>query len=138
MLKRDGVYYLMYSGTGADSPNYAIGYATADSPRGPFKKYSGNPIVQRSEGIYGPGHHCVVTGPDGKLWMVYHQKRNDRTNFRRRNPRTRQPRNRATGPETRSGQSDQLAGELARRRILTTRYLNNGRCSSGADKPRCS
>jgi xylan 1,4-beta-xylosidase len=83
MLNRDGVYYLMYSGTGADSPNYAIGYATADSPHGPFKKYSGNPIVQRGEGIYGPGHHCVVTGPDGKLWMVYHQKRNDRTNFRR-------------------------------------------------------
>jgi xylan 1,4-beta-xylosidase len=83
MLKRDGKYFLMYSGSGADSPNYAIGYATSDSPRGPFKKFSGNPIAHRVDGIYGPGHHCVVTGPDGKLWMVYHQKYNDRTNFRR-------------------------------------------------------
>ena len=83
MLKRDGTYYLMYSGTGADSPNYGIGYATSESPRGPFKKHSGNPIAHRGEGIYGPGHHCVIDGPDGKLWMIYHQKYNDRTNFRR-------------------------------------------------------
>jgi len=83
ILKRDGIYYLTYSGTGADSPNYAIGYATAKSPLGPFEKYEGNPIAQRGEGIFGPGHHCVVDGPDGKMWMVYHQKYNDRTNFRR-------------------------------------------------------
>jgi beta-xylosidase len=83
MLKRGGVYHLMYSGTGADSPNYAIGYATATSPRGPFKKFRGNPIVERREGLYGPGHHSVIAGPDGKLWMVYHQKFDAGTNFRR-------------------------------------------------------
>jgi beta-xylosidase len=48
MLKHNGVYYLMYSGTGADSPNYGIGYATSNSPLGPFKKYAGNPIAHRS------------------------------------------------------------------------------------------
>lgn len=74
MLKRKGVYYLMYSGTGADSPNYGIGYATAQSPLGPFTKYRGNPIAKRGEDVLGPGHHCVIAGPDGKLWMVYHQK----------------------------------------------------------------
>jgi beta-xylosidase len=98
MLKHKGIYYLMYSGTGADSPNYGIGYATSNSPMGPFKKYAGNPIAHRNDGgpevrgqenraqhepIYGPGHHCVVTGPDGKLWMVYHQKYDDGTNYRR-------------------------------------------------------
>jgi len=83
ILKRDGVYYLMYSGSGADSPEYAIGYATAKSPTGPFKKFAGNPIVQQREGLYGPGHHCVIEGPDGKLWMVYHQKYSDRTSYRR-------------------------------------------------------
>jgi xylan 1,4-beta-xylosidase len=83
MLKHGGLYYLMYSGTGANSPNYAIGYATAKSPLGPFKKYARNPIVQRGDGIFGPGHHCVVTGPDNKLWMVYHQKYNGRINFSR-------------------------------------------------------
>jgi xylan 1,4-beta-xylosidase len=83
MVKHSGTYYLMYSGTGADSPNYGIGYATSKSPLGPFEKYTGNPIAHRSAGLYGPGHHCVVTGPDGKLWMIYHQKYDDNTDYRR-------------------------------------------------------
>jgi len=74
MLKRQEVYYLMYSGTGASSPNYGVGYATAKSPLGPFTKYSGNPIAHRGGNVLGPGHHCVIEGPDGQLWMVYHQK----------------------------------------------------------------
>ncbi len=83
MLKHKGTYYLTYSGSGADTPNYAIGYATSKSPMEPFKKHAGNPIAHRGNGIYGPGHHCVVDGPDGKMWMVYHQKYDDRINYRR-------------------------------------------------------
>jgi beta-xylosidase len=83
MLKHKGIYYLMYSGTGADSPNYGIGYATSKSPVGPFEKYAGNPIAHRAEGIYGPGHHCVVDGPDGKMWIVCHQKYDDSISYRR-------------------------------------------------------
>ena len=83
MLKRRGVYYLMYSGTGADSPNYGIGYATATSPLGPFRKYSGNPIAHRGGNVLGPGHHCVIEGPHGGLWMVYHQKASTRRGWDR-------------------------------------------------------
>ncbi len=83
MLKHNGTYYLTYSGTGADSPNYGIGYATSKSPTGPFGKYPGNPIAHREGNILGPGHHCIVTGPDGKLWLVYHQKWNADRNFHR-------------------------------------------------------
>ena len=83
MLKRRGVYYLMYSGFGADKPDYAIGYATARSPLGPFKKHADNPIARRGEGVLGPGHHSVVEGPGGRLWMVYHQKYDAQVNFRR-------------------------------------------------------
>jgi len=83
MLKHSGAYYLMYSGTGANSPDYGIGYATAQSPLGPFEKYSGNPIAHREENIYGPGHHCVIEGPDHRLWLVYHQKWDMGTNFHR-------------------------------------------------------
>lgn len=75
MLKRNGTYYMMYSGSGADSRFYAIGYATSESPLGPFVKYAGNPIVRGEGKVIGPGHHCVAEGPDKKLWMVYHQKR---------------------------------------------------------------
>jgi beta-xylosidase len=83
MLKRNGLYYLMYSGSGADGPDYAVGYATAKSPVGPFTKYSGNPIAKRGHGVFGPGHHCVVAGPDGKLWMVYHQQNSEEIGWKR-------------------------------------------------------
>jgi xylan 1,4-beta-xylosidase len=83
MLKHRGSYYLMYSGTSADTPDYGIGYATAKSPLGPFTKHAGNPIAHRGGAVLGPGHHCVVPGPDGRLWMVYHQKASTRKGWDR-------------------------------------------------------
>ena len=83
MLKRGSIYYLMYSGSGADGPDYAIGYATAKSPLGPFTKYAANPIAHRGNGVFGPGHHSIVTGPDGKLWMVYHQQNSEKVGWSR-------------------------------------------------------
>ncbi len=74
MIKREDTYYLLYSGTGANSQNYAIGYATANNPLGPFTKYSGNPIIEGGDGIYGPGHGSVIKDAAGELWHVYHQK----------------------------------------------------------------
>jgi xylan 1,4-beta-xylosidase len=83
LLKHKGTYYLMFSGSGADSPNYGIGYATSKSPAGPFAKYAGNPIAHRGGSVVGPGHHCVAEGPDGKLWLVYHQKWDAEKSFHR-------------------------------------------------------
>lgn len=76
MVKHDGRYYLMYSGWGADRPNYAVGYATADDPLGPFAEATENPILHRDDDaeIYGPGHNGVVTAPGGQLQIVYHTK----------------------------------------------------------------
>ena len=53
------------------------------SPTGPFVKYAGNPIAHRGGDVLGPGHHCIVEGPEGKLWLVYHQKWNAEQNFHR-------------------------------------------------------
>lgn len=83
MLKRKDIYYLMYSGSGADGPDYAIGYATAQSPLGPFTKHPGNPIAHRGNGVFGPGHHSVIAAPNGKLWMVYHQQNSEQIGWRR-------------------------------------------------------
>ena len=83
MLKHNETYYLMYSGSGANGPEYAIGYATSKSPQGPFSKYAGNPIAQQGNGVFGPGHHCVVPGPDGTLWMVYHQQNSTKVGWDR-------------------------------------------------------
>jgi GH43 family beta-xylosidase len=76
MMVRGGVYYLMYSGGSYDRPIYAIGYATSDSPMGPFTKSEQNPILHTdaANDFFGPGHHSVTVGPDGALWMFYHTK----------------------------------------------------------------
>ena len=74
ILKDGSVYYLMYSANAAFSSDYAIGYATSESPMGPFRKYPNNPIVAKGNGVIGPGHHSVIQREDGSLWIVYHQK----------------------------------------------------------------
>lgn len=83
MVKERGKYYLVYSGAGADWPDYAVGYAVARSPLGPFEKHEGNPIVRRGDGVYGPGHGCIVKDAAGKMWHVYHQKVDAERNYRR-------------------------------------------------------
>jgi len=83
MLKHRGVYYLLYSASGADSQDYAIGYATAASPLGPFAKYTGNPIIKKEDNIFGPGHCSVTKTGDGRLWMVYHQQKNSSRGWNR-------------------------------------------------------
>jgi beta-xylosidase len=76
MLKHRGLYYLLYSAGGADTEDYAIGYATAESPLGPFRKSGNNPLIKKGGNIFGPGHCCVTKTPDGQLWLVYHQQKN--------------------------------------------------------------
>ncbi len=73
LLKRGGLYYLTYSGTGYTSPDYAVGYATSDKPLGEYVRYEGNPVLSRTSKLYGPGHHSFAMSPDGsELFIVYH------------------------------------------------------------------
>ncbi len=83
IIKRDGIYHLLYSGSGANTPFYGVGYATADNPMGPFERAPHNPIVHRGPGIYGPGHGCAVRDAEGQWWHIYHQKRTDRVEWGR-------------------------------------------------------
>lgn len=78
MIKHEDRYYLLYSGSGASTPDYAVGYAVAASPLGPFTRAEHNPIIQRSEGLFGPGHGCALRDRSGHWWHVYHQKRTAR------------------------------------------------------------
>jgi beta-xylosidase len=83
VLKRGGRYYLLYSGSGADTPDYAVGYATAASPLGPFERAAHNPILQRGEGLFGPGHGSALRDRAGQWWYVYHQKKTARIEWDR-------------------------------------------------------
>jgi GH43 family beta-xylosidase len=72
MFKRNGKYYLEYSGSGTQWVSYATGVYMARSPLGPFTYAAGNPVLRKTTGIVtGPGHGCVVQGPDGKWWQFY-------------------------------------------------------------------
>nr|WP_281069488.1 family 43 glycosylhydrolase [Microbacterium amylolyticum] len=71
---REGMYHLTYSIDDTGSENYRVGYATSDSPHGPWT-YRGV-IVQKdaSLGILGTGHNSVLNVPGTDDWyMVYHR-----------------------------------------------------------------
>ena len=83
MIKHNGRYYLLYSGSGADTPDYAVGYATSTSPLGPFTRAEHSPILHRGDGLFGPGHGCAIRDGGGQWWFVYHQKRTARREWDR-------------------------------------------------------
>lgn len=76
LMKHNDTYYMMYSANFFGGKHYAVGYATATSPLGPFQKSETNPILQKnteSGGIVsGTGHNSVLKDRDGKMWCVYH------------------------------------------------------------------
>jgi beta-xylosidase len=86
VVKHGRLYYLFYSANDFRNINYAVGYATSESPFGPWKKYTGNPIISRKNTSYnGTGHGDLFTGADGKLYYVLHtHASNQQSNGRRK------------------------------------------------------
>lgn len=72
VVKREGLYYLMYSAGFYAGPTYSLGYAVATQPLGPYIKAEGNPFLYSQGKISGPGHNCVVTAKDGTDYCVFH------------------------------------------------------------------
>lgn len=76
-FKKNGIYYMMYSANFFGGENYAVGYATAKSPLGPYVKSPDNPVLQKNtpQGgiVTGTGHNSIVQSRDGKqTYCVYH------------------------------------------------------------------
>ncbi len=66
-------YYMFYSANHFRNIDYAVGYAVADSPYGPWVKQADSPIIHRSiVGENGAGHGDLFEGLDGQLYYVYH------------------------------------------------------------------
>jgi hypothetical protein len=81
MVKRDGTYYLMYSG-GSWVGAYGMGYAVSSSPVSGFAK-AGRLLAETPAAFSPGGGDIPVTGPNGGTWLVYHAREGSR-----RNPRT--------------------------------------------------
>lgn len=72
LLRRDGKYIMTYSANFFGGPDYAVGYAVADHPLGPYTKAPENPILERHGPVTGTGHSCLFPAPDGTLMICYH------------------------------------------------------------------
>ena len=72
VIKDDGMYYMLYSCNDYQNIEYAVGYAYAKSPLGPWTKASG-PILSRHHiGINGTGHGDLFQDAEGQWWYVFH------------------------------------------------------------------
>lgn len=61
VIKHKNLYYLLYSANDFRNINYAVGYATAVSPFGPWKKSYDSPIISgKITAINGTGHGDFV------------------------------------------------------------------------------
>ncbi len=79
------LYYLFYSANDFRNIDYAVGYATAPSPTGPWTRFTGNPIISRTNTAHhGSGHGDLFTDKQGQLWYVLHtHNTNDQVEKRR-------------------------------------------------------
>lgn len=76
-FKKGNTYYMMYSANHFGGEHYAVGYATASSPLGPYTKAANNPVLQKNVDkggvVTGTGHNSITYSPDGKeMFCVYH------------------------------------------------------------------
>ncbi len=74
MFVRDGKYYFMWSEGGWTGPDYAVAYAVATSPFGPFTRV-GKILQQDPTVATGAGHHSILHAPNSYKWyIVYHRR----------------------------------------------------------------
>ncbi len=74
MLKRRGIYYLMWSEGEWTGPDYSVAYATGSTPLGPFKP-RGRILQQDPRIARGAGHHSAICIPGTDDWyIVFHQR----------------------------------------------------------------
>lgn len=78
VVKHKNLYYLFYTANDFRNPDYAVGYATSNHPNGPWKKYSGNPILSKNNiGKNGTGHGDFIRDKGGNLFYVFHTHNSD-------------------------------------------------------------
>lgn len=80
VIRKDGYYYLFYSGDNCCGPkaHYAVMVARSRSATGPFETKAqatgaGNSVILAASGKWiAPGHNAVIIGKNGQHHMLYH------------------------------------------------------------------
>ena len=88
LFKLGDTYYIAYSANFFGGDWYAVGYATAKKPLGPYTKAANNPILEKNTQnggtVRGVGHGNIFFSPDrSEAYYVYHARTdtNDRKLF---------------------------------------------------------
>lgn len=98
VVRRHGSYWLTYSGGAWTGSGYAVSWAVADSPLGPWRNATAEdaPLLRTTDTLIGPGHNSLTTTPDGgdaiafHAWDEAHKRRQlhvHRISFEREGPR---------------------------------------------------
>lgn len=75
LVKRRGVYYLMWSEGGWGDHTYLAAYGISDNPLGPFE-YKGKILENNPEVASGAGHHSVLKLPGTEDdWVICYHRR---------------------------------------------------------------
>lgn len=99
ITKKNGYYYLFYSGDNCCGPNahYAVMVARSRSATGPFETLADvtgakhSVILEADQSWIAPGHNAVIQDEEGRHWILYHavdvkyprEKESDDINTRR-------------------------------------------------------
>ncbi|RCS43908.1 DUF1080 domain-containing protein [Bremerella cremea] len=76
LIHRNGKTILLYAASGSWTPDYCFGLMTLEGEN-PLDASAwvkqATPWFSRSKDVYGPGHGCLISSPDGSEdWLVFH------------------------------------------------------------------
>ncbi len=74
IIKRNGLYYFMWSQNDARDERYQVAYGTSKSPLGPIEVPPDNVILERRGRAVGTGHHAVVQVPGTDRWYIFYHR----------------------------------------------------------------
>jgi GH43 family beta-xylosidase len=74
VVRRRGRYWMTYSGGAWTGEGYAVSWAVAESPVGPWRPApaSAPPLLRTSGGLLGPGHNSLTVDPYGNDVIIFH------------------------------------------------------------------
>ncbi len=73
VIKKGNLYYLIYSANDFRNKDYAVGYATANHPYGPWKKAAEGPFISTQQlKEPGTGHGDIFYDNRGNMYYVFH------------------------------------------------------------------
>jgi len=74
VVRRRGRYWMTFSGGAWTGEGYAVSWAVADAPLGPWRPAppSAAPLLRTSPDLIGPGHNSLTVDPYGDDVIVFH------------------------------------------------------------------